>query len=177
MSNLTIGDRAADFSLPATDGSTYSLHDLQADAQASVVIFMCNHCPYVLAWLPRLNQLAQEYSARGVSFVGINPNDASKYTADSFEGMRALVDEHGVPFPYLHDETQEVAHRFGAQRTPEIFLFGPESTLCYQGAPDDNHDVALVTQHYLRDALEAVLAGGEPPVSETPPAGCTVKWK
>jgi len=177
MTNLKMGDAAIAFELPGVDGKTYSLAELSEGKEATAVIFMCNHCPYVLAWLDRLIAVGQDYAAEGVAFAGINANDPAKYEADSFENMVKLAEDRRLPFPYLHDETQEVAAAYGAQRTPEIFLFDADLKLRYHGAPDDNYEEALASVPYLRNALEAVLAGAEPPVAETPPVGCTIKWK
>jgi peroxiredoxin len=177
MANLEFGDAALSFELPAVDGQTYSLAGLAQGKKATAVIFMCNHCPYVLAWLDRLIAVAQDYDGRGVAFAGINANDAAKYPADSFENMQKLAREHGVPFPYLHDESQEIAAAYGAQRTPEIFLFDADLRLRYHGAPDDNYDQPQAAEPYLRQALDAVLSGSMPPVTETQPVGCTIKWK
>jgi len=177
MANVKIGDGAIAFELPAVDGKTYSLADLREGSQATAVVFMCNHCPYVLAWLDRLTAVARDYAAKGVAFAGINANDPAKYAADDFAGMAKLAKERGLPFPYLHDETQEVAHAYGAQRTPEIFLLDADLKLRYHGAPDDNYEEDQARVPYLRNALEAVLVGQDPPITETPPVGCTIKWK
>lgn len=177
MSNLAIGDSALPFDLPGVDGQTYSLGSLSRGRQATAVVFMCNHCPYVLAWLDRLNAIAQEYAGRDVAFAGINANDAAKYPADSFQAMQALSEERGLSFPYLHDETQEVARAYGAVRTPEIFLFDRDLRLRYHGAPDSSYDDAATAEPYLRQALDHILAGGRPAIAETPPVGCTIKWK
>jgi peroxiredoxin len=177
MANLRIGDEAIAFDLPGVDGRTRSLAELAEGKKATVVIFMCNHCPYVLGWLERLMSAARDYAGQGVAFAGINANDASKYPADSFENMVRLAEEWDLPFPYLWDESQKVAAAYGAERTPEIFLFDGDMRLRYHGAPDDNRDETQVSQAYLRDALEAILAGQEPPVRDTQPVGCTIKWK
>jgi peroxiredoxin len=177
MAKIKIGDGAVGFELPAVDGRTLALSDLSQGKQATAVMFICNHCPYVLAWLDRLIAVAQDYADRGVAFVGINANDAVKYPADSFDKMKELAEERGLPFPYLHDEGQEVAAAYGAERTPEVFLFDGDLKLRYHGAPDDNYDETLATVPYLRNALDAVLSGKEPPVTETSPVGCTIKWK
>lgn len=177
MANLKAGDKALSFTLPGVDGQTYSLAGLSRGQKATAVIFMCNHCPYVLGWLGRLRAVAHDYGPRDVAFVGINANDAAKYPADSLEKMQELAADWSLPFPYLHDETQEVAAAYGAERTPEIFLFDGNLDLVYHGAPDNNRDEQLATDPYLRDALEAVLTGKKPPVQETPPVGCTIKWK
>jgi peroxiredoxin len=177
MANVKIGDAAIGFELPGVDGEFYSLSGISAGKEATAVVFMCNHCPYVLAWLERLIAVAKDYAGQDVAFVGINANDAVKYPADSYEGMQQLAEQHGLPFPYLHDETQEVATVYGAERTPEIFVFDAALKLRYHGAPDDNYDESRATVAYLRNALDAVLSGQEPPVVDTPPVGCTIKWK
>jgi peroxiredoxin len=177
MANVKIGDAAIAFDLPAVDGETYSLSALSEGKNATVVIFMCNHCPYVLAWLDRLITTAKDYANRGVALAGINANDPLKYAADDFAGMQKLAKEYGLPFAYLHDESQEIAHAYGAERTPELFVFDADLRLRYHGAPDDNYDEPQASVPYLRNALDAVLAGTEPPVAETPPVGCTIKWK
>jgi len=174
---IATDERLIPFRLPATDGRTYGPEDF-ADARALAVIFWCNHCPYVQAWEDRIIALQREYADRGVRFVLINSNDATKYPEDSFDQMRARAEAKGYPFPYLHDESQEVARRYGATRTPEIFLFDGERRLVYHGAPDDNvEDPNAVRHHYLREALEAVLAGRRPETAETPPRGCSIKWR
>jgi peroxiredoxin len=174
---LALRERLFPFSLPATDGRTVSTDDY-ASAPVLGVVFWCNHCPYVKAWEDRVIALQREYAGRGVQFILINSNDPVKYPADSFEAMAETAKAKQYPFPYLFDETQEVARRFGATRTPEIFLFDRNRELRYHGAPDDNYeDPGAVRVHYLRDALEALLAGREPATSETPPRGCTIKWK
>jgi peroxiredoxin len=177
MAKVKIGDKALAFSLPGVDGKTYSLAGISEGKDATAVVFMCNHCPYVLAWLDRIIAEAEDYADEGVAFVGINANDAAKYPADSFEKMQELAEERDLPFPYLHDESQAVAAAYGAERTPEIFLFDAGMKLRYHGAPDDNYEEAEASVFYLRDALEAVLDGEAPAVQDTPPVGCTIKWK
>jgi len=174
---LSIGDKVIDFSLPATDGATYGTESFD-DAEALAVVFTCNHCPYALAWEPRLIEIQADYADRGVRLVGISANDADKYPADSFEKMTEHAAENNWNFPYLYDESQEIAAAYGAERTPEVFLFDKEGTLRYHGAPDDNYeDPESVEAAYFRDALDAVLGGDAPDVQETPPVGCTIKWK
>ena len=174
---LKIGDSAPTFSLKGVDEKIHSLDELKGE-KGTVVIFSCNHCPYVKAYEDRMIQLAKEYQPKGISFVLINANDPIKYPEDSFENMQKRAQEKGYPFPYLWDETQEVARAYEAERTPEVFLFDSELKLRYHGAIDDNwEDPAKVTKRYLKDALEALLAGREPEVKETAPVGCTIKWK
>ena len=172
---LSPGERAPAFELPDTEGGA---HALEADpAPATVVYWTCNHCPYALAWHERLLDVARDYADRGVRFLGINSNDAERYPADSFEAMQARAAEQGFNFPYLWDEDQSAAAAYGPSRTPEVFLFDAGRRLVYHGAIDDSRDETAVTRHYLRDALDAVLEGREPAVAETPPVGCSVKWK
>jgi peroxiredoxin len=177
MSKINIGDPARDFSLPATDGATCSLADFQGK-KALAVVFSCVHCPYVLAWEDRLIELGRQYRDKGLAMALVCSNDPVKYPADNFQSMSRHAIEKEFPFPFLHDETQAVARSFGAERTPEVFLFDEERKLVYQGAPDDNHeDPATVRVAYLRDAIEAVLADKPVPAARTSPVGCTIKWK
>ena len=177
MAKIKIGDAALAFELPGVDGKTHSLADISAGKKATVVVFTCNHCPYVLGWMGRLIAMAKDYAGQGVAFAGINANDPNKYPVDSFEGMQKFAQEYDLPYLYLHDETQEVATAYGAERTPEVFMFDADLKLRYHGAPDDNYDETQATVPYLQNALEAVLAGQKPPVADTPPVGCTIKWK
>jgi peroxiredoxin len=174
---LALRERLIPFSLPAADGTTVST-DQFTDRPVLGVVFWCNHCPYVKAWEDRMIALQHEYSGRGVQFVLINSNDPAKYPDDSFEAMKTHSREKAYPFPYLFDEAQEVAREYGATRTPEIFLFDRDRALRYHGAPDDNFENPnAVTARYLRDAVEALLAGRAPETTSTPPKGCTIKWK
>jgi peroxiredoxin len=177
MANVKIGDAALEFELPGVDGKSYTLSALSEGKKATALVFTCNHCPYVLAWMERIIVAAKDYAGQGVAFAGINANDPAKYAADDFAGMKKLAKDYDLPYPYLHDETQEVATAYGAERTPEFFVFDADLKLRYHGAPDSNYDDAGAAEPYLRNALDAVLAGGEPPVAETPPVGCTIKWK
>lgn len=177
MSHLKIGDKAIAFDLPGVDGKRHTLADYAAK-DAVVVVFTCNHCPYAQAWEGRLIQIQADYAARGVQLIAINANDAVKYPADSFAKMQERATAQGFNFPYLHDETQAVARAYGATRTPEVFVFDRSRTLRYQGTVDDNYEEpTAVKQPYLRQALDAVLAGQAAPVAETAPVGCTIKWK
>ena len=174
---LSTADQLISFRLKNVDGTTVSPEEL-AEAKALAVIFWCNHCPYVRAWEDRVAALQREYADRGVQFVLINSNDAKKYPGDSYEQMQARAKEKAYPYPYLIDESQEVARSYGATRTPEVFLFDEARTLRYHGAPDDNaDDPKAVTRQYLRDALDALLGGAAPATSETAPQGCTIKWR
>ena len=177
MASLRPGERAPDFSLRGVDGKTYSLAHF-AGKKVAGVIFWCNHCPYVQAWEERVLELQRRYRPSGVELVLISSNDPQQYPDDSFEAMQRRARDKAYPMPYLFDETQEVARAYGATRTPEVFLFDADLVLRYHGRPDDNfEDPAAVRQHYLRDAIEALLAGRTPAVAETPPQGCTIKWR
>ncbi|HXF82537.1 MAG TPA: thioredoxin family protein [bacterium] len=174
---LTLASRLIPFALPDTEGRLVRSEDFAAYPVFGV-IFTCNHCPYAQAWEDRLIAIQRDYGAAGVRFVLINPNDPAKVPADSPEQMRERARAKRYPFPYLVDSTQEVARAYGATRTPEIFLFDRDRLLRYHGAPDDNYeDPAAVRHHYLRDALDALLAGRPPAVAETKPVGCTIKWR
>ncbi len=178
MANLRSGDRLIDFTLPATDGNTYNASQVLSRAKALIVTFTCNHCPYARAWEDRLNQIVHDYDARGVHMLAINSNDVVRYPADNMENMaRRALEKHFV-FPYLFDESQNVARAYGAERTPELFIFDADGRLRYHGAPDDNYeDEQAVRQHYARAALDAIVADKEVATSETKPVGCTIKWK
>ena len=167
---------APQFDLDGVDGRRYSLDDY-ADADVLVLIQSCNHCPYVQAWEDRMAELQREFGDRGFRLVAISSNDAENYPEDSFEKMQERAAARGFNFDYLYDPSQGVARSLEAERTPEVFLFDRDRRLRYHGAIDDSRSEHAVTQHYLRDALDAVLAGGEPPVAETMPVGCTVKWR
>jgi peroxiredoxin len=173
---LALGTDAPSFDLPGVDGRHHSLEEY-ADATALALVQSCNHCPYVQAWEGRMIELQREYGPRGFRLVAISSNDAESYPEDSFEAMRSRAAEQGFNFDYLYDEEQEIARALGAQRTPEVFLFDRDRRLVYHGAIDDSRDERAVGARYLRDAIEAVLEGTEPPVADTPPVGCTVKWK
>ncbi|HEV2998712.1 MAG TPA: thioredoxin family protein, partial [Solirubrobacteraceae bacterium] len=141
-------------------------------------VFTCNHCPYALAWHERIVNVARDYAERGVRVLAVNPNDAERYPRDSPEAMRARVqrgDFDGVP--YLRDESQEVARAYGAKTTPDIFLLDAEGVLRYRGAPDADWEDPAQDAALLRGALDAVLTGRDPDPLETPPVGCSIKWK
>jgi peroxiredoxin len=175
---LPLGTVAPDFKLPDTNGKTVALADFKGQA-ALVVVFMCNHCPYVVHIRAGLAQLARDYLPRGVGMVGINANDAKNYPSDGPALMRDEVKKAGYTFPYLYDETQTVAKAYRAACTPDIFLFDKNQKLVYRGQFDASRpgNGVPVTGKDLRAALDAVLAGK--PVSENQQAsmGCNIKWK
>lgn len=173
---MSVIETAPTFDLPGVDGRSHS-HEEYAEAPVLVLVQSCNHCPYVLAWEGRIDALQRAYADRGVRIVAFNSNDAATHPVDSFENMVEHAREAGYSFDYLHDESQELARALGSERTPEAFVYDADRRLVYHGTVDDNRDESDVTQHYLRDAIEAALAGESPPIADTPPVGCTVKWR
>lgn len=174
---LDIGSSAPDFDLPATDGNRYTLADF-ADAEALVVFFTCNHCPYVLGSDELTRATAERFAPRGVRFVGINANAASTYEEDSFDHMVARMAEHRFPWVYLHDESQQSAVAYGALKTPHFFVFDRDRKLVYTGrGVDSPRDTSKMTVNDLENALEDVLAGRPVATPLTNPIGCNVKWE
>jgi peroxiredoxin len=176
VTTFGLGDIVPAFTLPDTEGAEHHVPAAEAPV-ATVLVVTCNHCPYVIAWNPRLRAVAEDYSPRGVRFLAINPNDAERYPADSLEHMRRFVRDQDWPMPYLHDEAQDAARALGAERTPHVYVLDGEQRLAYRGAPDADHKDDSLRAEWLRDALDAVLAGDEPERAETPAKGCSVKWR
>jgi peroxiredoxin len=174
--SMTIGTAAPQFSLRAVSGGTRTLDDY-AETPFLALVQSCNHCPYVQAWEGRMNAIQRDYAPRGFQLVAINSNDTVSHPEDFLEEMEARAREQGFAFDYLQDESQEIARTLGSTRTPEVFLFDRDRRLVYHGLIDDSRDESAVSQHYLRDALDALLAGENPPVADTEPVGCTVKWR
>lgn len=174
---LAIGTTAPDFELPGVDGKNHSLKEL-ADKKAVIVIFSCNHCPYVQAYEERIIEIQKDYAAKGVQVIAINSNEDVNYPEDSFENMKKRAQEKKFNFLYLRDQTQQIARAYGATHTPHIFLFDQERKLRYTGKIDDNwQEPGKVKKRYLREALDAVLNGQTPPEAETHAIGCTIKWR
>ncbi len=175
---LPLGTAAPDFQLPDTDGGMVSLADFRGK-DALLVVFMCNHCPYVIHVRGGLAQLAREYLPRNVGMVGINANDVANYPADSPAKMKQEVQSTGYIFPYLYDETQAVAKSYRAACTPDIFLFDKNQKLVYRGQFDASrpNNGIPVTGNDLRAALDALLAGKHVPENQKPSIGCNIKWK
>ncbi len=172
-----LGSSAHEFSLYGVDGQEYSLDNF-SDKRVLVIIFMCNHCPYVKAVISRLNALQNQLGERGAQLVGINSNDAERYPDDSFDNMKKTAREKKISFPYLFDQTQETAKAYDAVCTPDIYLYGEERTLLYRGRIDDNWEQAeKVTQQDLRAAIESALLGKEIVKEQIPSMGCSIKWK
>ncbi len=174
---LPLGTKAPDFSLPNVDGRTVSLADF-ADKPALLVIFMCNHCPYVKHVAPELAILGREYQAKGAAVVGISSNDVSSHPDDSPEKMAAEAKARGYTFPYLYDATQRVAQAYKAACTPDFYVFDKNHQLVYRGQMDSSRpDSGIpVTGTDLRAALDAVLAGRPVPADQKPSIGCNIKW-
>ena len=175
---LPLGTASPDFELPDTHGKLVALADFQV-ASALVIVFMCNHCPYVIHLRAGLAQLARDYMPRGVAIVGINANDAKNYPADSPAKMKDEVKAAGYTFPYLYDETQAVAKSYRAACTPDIFLFDKNQKLVYRGQFDDSRpgNGIPVTGKDLRAALNSILAGQSVSANQKASIGCNVKWK
>lgn len=176
---LSLGTTAPTFSLPnAIDGKQVSLEDF-AQAPALLVVFMCNHCPYVKHVAAGLAKLAKDYQAKGVAVVGINSNDASAHPDDSPEKMKQDAAARGYTFPYLYDETQEVAKAYRAACTPDFYVFDGQRTLVYRGQMDSSrpNSGVPVTGQDLRASLDTVLAGKPAPADQRPSIGCNIKWR
>ncbi len=174
---LELGRDAPDFDLPGVDGRDYRLADF-TEARLLIVVFSCNHCPYVIGSEDRMNQLYDDYTPRGAAMIAINSNEDVNHPTDSFKHMIARAQLKGFKFPYVRDESQAVAKAYGALRTPHYYVFDADRKLRYTGRMDDNPRFAdKATTHELRDALDALLAGSDPPTPLTNPIGCNVKWK
>ena len=174
--SFDLGDRVPAFTLPDTAGAAHAV-PLDDPPPATVLIVTCLHCPYVVAWNPRLRAVAEEYAPRGVRFLGVNANDASRFPADSLDHMRRFVREQAWPYPYLHDESQDVARALGAEVTPHVFVLDGAQRLAYRGAPDGDHRDPSQVAGWLRGALTAALAGRPVEPAETRARGCSVKWR
>ncbi len=169
-----------DFALKNIDDSIVSL-DNYPDAKGFIIVFTCNHCPYAIAYEERIKLLSEKYLQQDYPLIAINPNDPVKYPQDSFENMKLRAADKGFNFPYLFDETQEIAQNYGAEKTPHTFILkrdGIDIHLVYQGAIDDNYQKADQVSHkYVEDVLDALSKGKQVPVTKTNPVGCSVKWR
>lgn len=176
---LALGTTAPDFHLPdAVTGEVMSLHDVQGE-KATVIMFMCNHCPYVQHIQDHLPPLANDYQLTGVSFVAISSNDIDSYPDDAPDKMKAVAQRLGYPFPYLFDETQEVAKAYQAACTPDFYIFDQDLKCVYRGQLDDSRPGNLipVTGKDVRQALDHVLSGEPVNADQKPSMGCNIKWK
>lgn len=177
-SDIVFDIPAGDFSLPATDGRTYALDDV-AGEKGTVIVFICNHCPYVIAVIDRLVADARTLLGEGFGFAAISSNDVVTYPADSFDNMKAFAKEHGFPFPYLYDETQAVAKAYDAVCTPDFFGFGSDRRLKYRGRLDEGRPGAPPQnpRRELVEAMRAIAANLRVPEGQVPSMGCSIKWK
>jgi len=176
-SELGIGTKAINFNLKGVDGKFYSL-DTFKDKKVICIIFMCNHCPYVIAVQQRINQIAKDYAGKSFALIGINPNDPVSYPEDSFDNMVIRSKEEGYVFPYLFDVTQEIARTYDAVCTPDIYLYDENRVLKYRGRIDDNwKDESAVTRKELRMAIDRMLENKEIDFEMVPSMGCSIKWK
>ena len=175
---LALGTRAPDFNLPDTTGKFVSINDFK-DSPALLVIFMCNHCPFVKHVLSRMVSLVKEYQTKGAAVVGINSNDVASFPEDKPEIMAKAAKEAGFTFPYLYDESQEAAKAYHAACTPDFFLFDKQRRLVYRGQMDDSQpgNNIPVTGEDIKAAMDALLKGKKIPSKQKPSIGCNIKWK
>jgi peroxiredoxin len=174
---LKIGTKAIPFELKGVDGKTYSLENF-IDKKVLCIIFMCNHCPYVVAVQKRINQIAKDYSNKSFALIGINSNDSVGYPEDSFENMKIRAQKEGYVFPYLYDQTQQTGAAYDAVCTPDIYVYDQNRILKYRGRIDDNwKDETKVTRKELREAIDLLLQGKEINFNMVPSMGCSIKWK
>ncbi len=172
------GWKAPDFALPGVDGKTYTFDDI-AGEKGTVVVFICNHCPYVKAITDRLVRDAKDLMAAGIGFVAISSNDANYREEDSFDNMKIFAEKHGFPFPYLHDESQEVAKAYGAVCTPDFFGFNADRELQYRGRLDASRKepAPADARRELYEAMMLIAETGKGPEEQIPSMGCSIKWK
>jgi peroxiredoxin len=171
------GWKAPDFRLPATGGKSWSLADVRGP-NGTLVVFICNHCPYVKAIVPRLVRDARDLQAAGIGVAAVNANDASAYPEDSFDNMKAFAAKHGFTFPYLHDESQEVARAYDAVCTPDFFGFNANDELQYRGRLDESKTTLVPdARRELYEAMMAVARTGQGPREQIPSMGCSIKWR
>lgn len=175
---LKLGERAPNFYLKGVDEKYYSLESFE-NQKGLVIIFMCNHCPYVKAKISKINHLNEKYSSKKISFVGINPNNNPDYPEDSFENMKLFVKENKINFPYLFDETQKVAKDYGAVCTPDPFVFDSKFRLLYHGRIDDVHypSNANPKSEDLEEVLKAIINNKKISKPFLPSMGCSIKWR
>jgi peroxiredoxin len=178
VTSITLDTPAADFRLPATDGKIYSLDDV-AGEKATVIVFICNHCPYVIAVIDRLVADARLLLAEGIGFAAICSNDSEAYPDDSFDNMRHFAEKHHFPFPYLHDESQVVARAYEAVCTPDFFGFDKRRLLKYRGRLDEGRTTPppASARRELLDAMRMIAKTGHAPDHQIPSIGCSIKWK
>lgn len=179
VAGIGVGQAAAAFNLPNIDGKSVSLTDYSS-AKGVIVVFTCNHCPYSVKYEDRIIALDKKYKSQGYPVVAINPNDATAYPDDSYDKMKVRAKEKGFTFPYLHDESQAIAKTYGALRTPHVYVLqreGSAFTVRYIGAIDNDTEAKNITDKYVEQAVDALLAGKPVATAETKAIGCTIKWK
>lgn len=179
VAGISVGQAAAAFNLPNIDGKSVSLADF-GSAKGVIVVFTCNHCPYSVKYEDRIIALDKKYKSLGYPVVAINPNDATAYPDDSYDKMKERAKEKGFTFPYLHDESQSIAKTYGALRTPHVYVLqreGSAFTVRYIGAIDNDTEAKNITDKYVEQAVDALLAGKPVATAETKAIGCTIKWK
>ncbi|RXP58644.1 thioredoxin family protein [Lutibacter sp. HS1-25] len=178
LDGYKIGDIATDFKLKNVDNKMVSLSDYKS-AKGFIVIFTCNHCPFSIAYQDRIIALDKKYKAKGYPVIAINPNNPAISKGDDFEAMQQRAKEKGFTFPYLFDEGQQIYPQYGATRTPEVYLLNKENgklIVAYMGAIDNNsQDEAAVTEKYVENAVDALLAGKKPTINTTKAIGCSIK--
>ncbi|MCC5830941.1 MAG: thioredoxin family protein [Phycisphaeraceae bacterium] len=173
---LQLGETAPDFSLPGVDGRNWPPGDF-SDAKVLIIVFTCNHCPYVTGSQDRLDSLYAEYAPKGVRMIAINSNETKHHPDDSFDHMVERAKKLGLQYPYVRDESQDIARAYGALRTPHFYVFDADHKLRYTGRMDNNpREAGKETTHELKDALDCLLAGREVRTPLTNPIGCNVKW-
>ncbi len=178
LTKVPVGNYAPDFEILGVDGEVHHLSRYLESHRAVVVVFMCNHCPYVQAYLDRLKAIQSDYTSQQVTLIGINSNDEGQFPEDSYDRMKTFAENRGINFPYLRDSTQDVAQSFGAERTPEVFLIDQQGVVRYTGRVDDSpQDPAQVSSSDLRQALDQLLTSGEVSIGATAAVGCSVKWR
>ncbi|MBX9590872.1 MAG: thioredoxin family protein [Hyphomonadaceae bacterium] len=175
--STVLGTSAPDFRLPATDGKTYALNEI-AGPKGTVIVFICNHCPYVKAVIDRLVADARNLIAEGIGFAAVCSNDAEAYPDDSFDNMQRFASAHAFPFPYLHDGSQSVARVYGAVCTPDFFGYDADRKLRYRGRLDEGRTapISSTARRELVEAMRAIVAG-KAPSEQVPSVGCSIKWK
>jgi peroxiredoxin len=177
VGNLKPGEKAIDFNLKGIDGKVYSIENFK-ESKALLIIFMCNHCPYVRAKIEMIKALQEKYKENGLTIVGINSNESENYPEDSFEGMVETAKQKEFNFIYLHDDTQEIAKAYGASCTPDPFLFDAEQKLVYHGRLNNQMEPDQEpTEQDMDEAIQSVLAGKRPKHEFLFSLGCSIKWK
>jgi peroxiredoxin len=176
---VKLGTKAPSFTLPSVTGGNVELNKYTKNSKGTVILFICNHCPYVKHINTKLVELANKYIQKGIAFIAISSNDVENYPADSPEAMQEVSKNENYPFPYLYDETQEVAKTYEAACTPDIYLFDADLSLTYRGQFDDSRpgNGKEVTGIHLQEAIVALLEGNEPVEPQIPSIGCNIKWK